>query len=418
MPFLEPLSDKDIADALSAASSVGDDRIQAGRDRAGSTRNRGRTAPPSSGRSGSPSATRPAIRTSATPSPPTTLGRRPTAVDAVAERYLDTFAALDPCAATELGITGHDDDITDYSPDGVAARADAARAALRELDGVDPADDVDAVTIAAMRERLGVQIELHDAGLDVGELNVIASPLQTMRDVFDLMATDTDDDWALISRRLSPAARPCRRLRRCAAGRGGRSGIRPPSARSTAASSRPARSSSCSSTWSPTPRRKTLPLHAELQQRAAEAADAYRHARRRAARRHRRRTPGTEDAFGRDAYRLLSRAFLGATVDLDETYQWGLHQLENIVAEQESIARPALSRVVGRRGAAATGRRAPLRRARHRRAAGLDAGPVRPCRGFAGRQAFRHRRSRCAAWNAGSRRRRPAASTTPARRRI
>lgn len=28
MPFLEPLSDKDIADALSAASAVGDDRIQ------------------------------------------------------------------------------------------------------------------------------------------------------------------------------------------------------------------------------------------------------------------------------------------------------------------------------------------------------------------------------------------------------
>jgi len=28
VPFLEPLSDNDIADALSAASSVGDDRIQ------------------------------------------------------------------------------------------------------------------------------------------------------------------------------------------------------------------------------------------------------------------------------------------------------------------------------------------------------------------------------------------------------
>ena len=99
--------------------------------------------------------------------------------------------------------SGHDDDITDYSPDGVAARADAARAALRELDGVTPEDDVDVVTLAAMRERLGVQIELHDAELDVGELNVIASPLQSMRDVFDLMATDTDDDWALVSRRLS-----------------------------------------------------------------------------------------------------------------------------------------------------------------------------------------------------------------------
>ena len=102
-----------------------------------------------------------------------------------------------------MGITGHDDDITDYSPDGVAARADAARTTLRELDGVPPEDDVDAVTLAAMRERLGVQVELHDAELDVGELNVIASPLQTMRDVFDLMATDTDDDWALLSLRLS-----------------------------------------------------------------------------------------------------------------------------------------------------------------------------------------------------------------------
>jgi hypothetical protein len=50
------------------------------------------------------------------------LGRPPTSVDAVAERYLETFASLDPCAATEMGIIGHDDDVTDYSPDGVGAR--------------------------------------------------------------------------------------------------------------------------------------------------------------------------------------------------------------------------------------------------------------------------------------------------------
>ena len=102
-----------------------------------------------------------------------------------------------------MGIIGHDDDVTDYSPDGVGARVNAARSALRDLDGTSPVDDVDRVTIAAMRERLGLQIELHDARLDVGDLNVIASPLQSMRDVFDLMATDTDEDWALIGRRMS-----------------------------------------------------------------------------------------------------------------------------------------------------------------------------------------------------------------------
>src|SRR6476659_7083861 len=173
------------------------------RRRAGSTPSSGPTGHLRSDRSGSPSAIRPAIPTSATPSQPTTLVRPPTAVDAVAERYLDTFASLDPCAATEVGIVGHDDDVTDYSPDGVAARVDAARYALRELGETTAADEVDHVTIAAMRERLGLQIALHDAHLDVGDLNVIASPLQSMRDVFDLMATETDEDWALIGRRMS-----------------------------------------------------------------------------------------------------------------------------------------------------------------------------------------------------------------------
>ena len=138
------------------------------------------------------------------------MARPTTAVDAVAERYLDTYAALDPCAATEMGILGHDDDITDYSPDGVSARVDAARTALRELDEAAASDEVDRVTIAAMRERLGLQIELHDAHLDVGDLNVIASPLQSMRDVFDLMATDTDEEnrstWVASS--TSPAYTP------------------------------------------------------------------------------------------------------------------------------------------------------------------------------------------------------------------
>jgi uncharacterized protein (DUF885 family) len=264
------------------------------------------------------------------------LARAATAVDRVADRYLNTFAALDPCAATESGITGHDEDITDYSPDGVAARAEAARSALRELADVSPTDDVDTVTVAAMRERLGVLVEIHDAGLDVGELNVIASPLQTMRDVFDLMATDSDDDWALISRRL---ARIPERVvgyvdGLCAAVAGGH----PPAARQVSRGIEQAGRIqqlfvdmvSGAPASNPT-------LNTELQDRAAAAADAYRQLADvlrgdigPAAR--------VGDAFGRDAYRLFSRGFLGAAVDLDETYAWGLQQLEGIVAEQQSIA--------------------------------------------------------------------------------
>jgi uncharacterized protein (DUF885 family) len=264
------------------------------------------------------------------------LVRSPTAVDAVAERYLDTFASLDPCAATEMGILGHDDEVTDYSPDAVGARVEAARSTLRELDGTSAADEVDHVTIAAMRERLGLQIELHDARLDVGDLNVIASPLQSMRDVFDLMGTDTDEDWALIGRRMSKV--PDRVAGYAEALRTAVAAGRAPAARQVARGIEQAgqiRQLFVDMVADAAPRNAAL--HAELQQRAAGAAGAYAtlaaalrdeiapHARH-------------EDAFGRDVYGLLSREFLGTSIDLDETYQWGLSQLESIVAEQESIA--------------------------------------------------------------------------------
>jgi uncharacterized protein (DUF885 family) len=264
------------------------------------------------------------------------LVRAQTAVDAVAERYLETYAQLDPCAATELGITGHDGEITDYSPDGVAARAEAARATLRELGGATPVDDVDVVTAAALTERLSVTVELHDAGLDLGELNVIASPLQTIRDVFDLMAGDTEDDWSLISRRLAhipERADGYGRALRAAADNG-----HAPAARQVSRGvEQAARIGQLFVDMAARATPGNPVLHRELQDRAEAADAAYQrlavtlrddiapHARR-------------HDACGRDAYRLLSRSFLGTEVDLDETYAWGVELLEAVVAEQVSIA--------------------------------------------------------------------------------
>jgi uncharacterized protein (DUF885 family) len=239
-----------------------------------------------------------------------------------------------------MGIVGvdrdYDSDITDYSPDGVAARADAARAALRELDGVEQDDDVDAVTVAAMRERLGIQVELHDAGLDIGEINVIASPLQSMRDVFDLMPADTEDDWRTIGKRMSVL--PDRLAGYAASLRAAVAAGRPPAVRQVARGIEQAGTiQQLFLDMVADAASDNDALHAELHANAMAAAGAYSelasvlredigpHAR-------------GDDAFGRDAYRLFSRVYLGAEVDLDETYAWGLQLLESIVAEQESIA--------------------------------------------------------------------------------
>jgi uncharacterized protein (DUF885 family) len=268
------------------------------------------------------------------------LVRPPTAVDAVAERYLDTIAVLDPCAATELGIAGGErnyaEDITDYSPDAVAARAEAARSALKELRAVVAVDETDAVTAAAMRERLGVLIDIHEAGLDIGELNVIDSPLQTMRDVFDLMPTDTADDWVVVDRRL--ATLPDRVPGYAQALRTAVAEGHPPAIRQVQRGIEQAAQIEQLFVDMVAGVAPDVPaLQADLERHAAAAASAYRelgrvlrediapHARER-------------DAFGRDAYRLMSRSFLGTEVDLDETYAWGLEHLDAIVAEQTTVA--------------------------------------------------------------------------------
>src|SRR5690606_4712067 len=49
-----------------------------------------------------------------------------------------------------------------------------------------------------------------------------------------------------------------------------------------------------------------------------------------------------EDAVGRDVYALHSRRFLGAKIDLDETYEWGREELARMIAEQTAIANEIL----------------------------------------------------------------------------
>jgi hypothetical protein len=62
-------------------------------------------------------------------------------VHEICDRYVDDYAAADPVMATFLGISGYDDQLTDYSPQGYAARASIARRALEAVEAAEPADD-------------------------------------------------------------------------------------------------------------------------------------------------------------------------------------------------------------------------------------------------------------------------------------
>ncbi|MEP7159893.1 MAG: DUF885 domain-containing protein [Dermatophilaceae bacterium] len=264
--------------------------------------------------------------------------RARTEIDAIADGYVDAVVALSPITATSLGISGHDAEYDDFSPAGFAALSDARRETLRRIDATSCVDAVDEVTVEAMRERLGLQEESHAAHLDLAQLNNIASPLQSMRDILDLMPTGTDEQVATLAARLH---------RLPAALAGWHDSLREAVDHGRLS-----------------PRRQVLACI--TQARDVAAPDGYFVGLERLARQHPAQSETlrsgiaaarsgyddtatwlgtlvdlapTHDGCGRETYELCSRAFLGARVDLEETYEWGQQELARIAARIHEVAR-------------------------------------------------------------------------------
>jgi uncharacterized protein (DUF885 family) len=270
--------------------------------------------------------------------------RTPTPVDQIAEQWVDTLVALDPTVGTYIGRSADGSGFADYSPDGHARYVQAATETLAALAGTAPVDDVDQVTVTDLRSTLELDLESSAAGLQVRDLNVIASPAQEIREVFDLMPTGTVHDWQNISARLGavPAAIDgyIQTLRS-----GIERGITPARRQVTEVLGQARRNAAHDGFFNhfvadAALESGSLPasLATDLGVGAGKAALAYE---RLAAFLADDLAPraSEEDAVGREHYALASRRFLGATIDLDETYEWGIQELARMVDEQGSIAR-------------------------------------------------------------------------------
>jgi uncharacterized protein (DUF885 family) len=265
-------------------------------------------------------------------------------VDGVAERYLDAMAAHDPLAATYMGIAGHDAELPALDPDWYAERSRLRSRALRELDTAEPVDANDRITVAAMREEIEVAEQLRALGTEESSLNNIASPLQGVRDTFDITPTGSVDDWATLAARLaavpSALAGYVASLRYAAANghvsarRQVESGIKqcggnvgPDGFFGTFARNAKADDGT------------ELPaaLRADLQRAAVAAGEAYSELE--AFLREELLPQAPEaDAIGREAYEPHSRHFLGARINPEETYAWGQEELARITTLMQQTA--------------------------------------------------------------------------------
>ncbi|MFJ4262996.1 DUF885 domain-containing protein [Paenarthrobacter nicotinovorans] len=269
--------------------------------------------------------------------------RPKSAIDAVADAYTEKLIELNPSFATTLGLPGHETEYQDYSPAGAAAHAQAARDALESLAALEPADETDAVTLDAMRERLGLDLEIHASGWDAADLNNIASPAQDIRAIFDLMPTDTAEQWEHIAGRAANvpgAIEGYISSLRAAADSGKVSAARQVRI-VIEQTSRYAAEDGFFAKLASNARIGDAPLPAGVQDKldagTAAARSAY-SALGAFLRDELLPVAPEKDAVGRERYALASRSFLGAEVDLEETYAWGVQELDRLIGEQEKVA--------------------------------------------------------------------------------
>ena len=264
-------------------------------------------------------------------------------IDQIANSWVETITKLSPSFATGVGSEIGADKLDDVSPEAHSNYIQEAKKVLAQLNAASVSDDTDQVTLDAMTADLLLSVEMHEASLYRRDLNVIASPAQGIRDVFDLSPTATDKDWENLVARMHAV-------------RGSLDGYQRSLREGIAAKDTPARrqvianieqalaiaakdgffvkfaeSAKSDSGELPDSLKKELASAAQSATAAyGEFADFLKQELLPSA--------SEEDAIGRERYELFSRGFLGAKIDVDATYQWGIEELARVVAEQTEIA--------------------------------------------------------------------------------
>lgn len=255
----------------------------------------------------------------------------------VSSDYVDRFAALNPVAATSIGVAGHDDRLSDFSPEGQEAMHALRAETLAALDAAPVTSERDRVARDVMADVLRLQDERYEAGEYLREMSIIGSASLAIRRSFDLMPRSTTADWETVNARLKAVPAAVASFEQTLE-EGIRRGM-------TAARRQVEANIQQAETWSGLAAGSRSyfddmvaasgqegALRSELEAGAKAANEAY-VGLSRFLREKYYDAAVERDGVGRERYQLSSRVYNGTELDLDETYQWGWDELYRIERE-------------------------------------------------------------------------------------
>jgi len=269
-----------------------------------------------------------------------------TRIHDIAHKYVDDLAAIDPSTATALGIPGHEHEMPDYSPAGYARTADLNRRTLADLDAAPTENDRDRIAQEMISERLRVSLDLYGAGEHLRGLRIIGAPLQRCRSIFDDMPKTSEEEWSNIAARLALVPATLDAYRQT---------LDEGSAQGKAAARRQAlECAKQAETWAGLAegQRSYFDGLAEALDKTEVGTEALRTdvgrgvrlskeafaAMARYLRDEYAPKAADREGSGEERYGVLTRLFLGAEIDLAETYKWGWDQLHDVESQMEETA--------------------------------------------------------------------------------
>ena len=267
-------------------------------------------------------------------------------VYSLSDDYINTVAELDPAAATYMGIAGHDHEMTDFSPAGHDARANNDRQTLALLNALDSSASADRLAAGVLRESLEISGAEYDANEHLVSIRVLAGDVDAARAIFDLMPTDTAEQWSVIAERMSKVPQAFAGMReswKLGLDRGVKAQRRQVLA-----------SSEQLATWAG---RKDAPAFFEqFAESAATVPGAPLEQLRKAAKNASLALGETadflvndyapqadvRDGVGPERHALARRRFMGMKVEAKDAYEWGWAEVQRIDAEMERVAKEIL----------------------------------------------------------------------------
>jgi uncharacterized protein (DUF885 family) len=267
-------------------------------------------------------------------------------VYSLSDDYINTVAELDPAAATYMGIAGHDHEMTDFSPAGHDARANNDRQTLAKLNALDSSASSDRLAAGVLRESLEISGAEYDANEHLVSIRVLAGDVDAARAIFDLMPTDTAEQWSVIAERMSKVPQAFAGMReswKLGLDRGVKAQRRQVLA-----------SSEQLATWAG---RKDAPAFFEQFAESATAVSGAPIEQLRKAAKNASQALGetadflvndyapqadTRDGVGPERHALARRRFMGMKVEAKDAYEWGWAEVQRIDAEMERVAQEIL----------------------------------------------------------------------------